>query len=132
MAGRILALAARTVPKAPTGAAQIHHVSKIGNREVVGYGWNGLTAYVDRLDYPLPPIRFKENTPDILALREKEKGDWKKLSVEEKKALYRATFCQTFSELKYKSAEWKACVGGVLIAASIAMLIGLWMAAFGK
>lgn len=67
MAGRILTLAARSaVSRAPLGAAQIHHVSKIGNRDVVGYGWNGQTAYVDRLDYPFPPIRFKENTPDVL------------------------------------------------------------------
>lgn len=130
MAGRILTIAARTATKAPTGAAQIHHVSKIGNREVVGYGWNGITAYADRVDYPMPPIRFKENTPDVLALREKEKGDWKKLSIEEKKALYRASFCQTFSEFKYKSAEWKQVVGGALIAASIAIFVSLWMAAF--
>lgn len=132
MAGRILTLAAaRSVKKAP-GTAQIHHVGKIGNREVVGYGWNGQTAYADRLDYPMPPIRFKENTPDVLALREKEKGDWKKMSREEKKALYRASFCQTFSEFKYRSPEWKACLGGALGAFGLALLVSLWMAAFGK
>lgn len=130
MAGRILTLAARkAASKAPTGAAQIHHLSKIGSREVVGYGWNGTTTYMDRLDYPFPAIRYKENTPDVLALREKEKGDWKKLSIEEKKALYRASFCQTFSEFKYKSPEWRICVGGALIALSLAIFISLWMAA---
>ena len=36
-----------------------------GNREVVGFGMNGGTFYVDRYDYPMPAIRFKENTPDI-------------------------------------------------------------------
>lgn len=67
MAGRILSVAARSViSKRPTGAAQIHNVSKIGNREVVGYGWNGQVSYADRLDYPFPGIRFKENTPDVL------------------------------------------------------------------
>lgn len=133
MAGRILTAAARTaICKRPAGVAQIHHVSKIGNREVVGYGWNGQTVYADRLDYPFPAIRFKENTPDVLALREKEKGDWKKLSIEEKKALYRASFCQTFAEFKYKSPEWIACLGGALIALGLALFISLWMAAFGK
>lgn len=67
MAGRILSVAARSaICKKPTGVAQIHHVSKIGSREVVGYGWNGSTVYADRLDYPFPAIRFKENTPDVL------------------------------------------------------------------
>merc|ERR1712179_432551 len=60
-------------------------VSKIGNREVVGFGYNGDHNYVDRVDYPMPAIRFKENTPDIQALHEKAKGDWKKLSMEEKR-----------------------------------------------
>lgn len=38
---------------------------KIGKREVVGHGWNGLPVYADRVDYPMPAIRFKEVTPDI-------------------------------------------------------------------
>lgn len=41
-------------------------VSKIGNRDVVGHGWNGEPIYFDRVDYPMPAIRFKENTPDVL------------------------------------------------------------------
>ena len=57
-----------------------------GNRDIVGYGWNGNPVYGDREEYPFPAIRFKENTPDVLALREKEKGDWKALSKEDKKA----------------------------------------------
>ena len=57
-----------------------------GKREIVGFGWNGLPTYVDRCEFPFPSIRFKETTPEILALREKEKGDWKKLTIEEKKA----------------------------------------------
>lgn len=132
MAGRILTITAARSIKAAPGTAQIHHVSKIGSREVVGYGWNGQTTYADRLDYPMPAIRFKENTPDVMMLREKEKGDWKKMSVEEKKALYRASFCQTFSEFKYRSSEWKACLGGALGAFGAAMLVALWMAAFGE
>lgn len=68
----------------------------------------------------------------LQALREKEKGDWKKLSVQEKKALYRASFCQTFSEMKYPTGEFKMHIGSALIAASIAIYISLLLAAFGK
>lgn len=47
------------------------------------------TAYVDRLDYPAPPVRYVEDaslTDESKALREKERGDWSSLSAEEKKA----------------------------------------------
>ena len=40
-------------------------VSKIGNREIVGFGLNGSPSYLDRLERPMPAIRFKENTPEI-------------------------------------------------------------------
>lgn len=64
------------------------------------------------------------------ALREKEKGCWKKLSVQEKKALYRASYCQTFSEMKYPSGEWKMCLGFGLIAISMSITCMLLMKAF--
>lgn len=41
---------------------------KIGNREIVGFGLNGEPSYIDRLERPMPAIRFKENTPDIQVL----------------------------------------------------------------
>ena len=66
------------------------------------------------------------------ALRAKEKDDWKKLSVQEKKALYRATFCQTFAEMKYPTGDWKRHVGNTLIVAGLAIFISLWMATFSK
>lgn len=47
---------------------------------------NGTASYIDHTDFPCPAIRFKENTPDVLALREKEKGEWKALTLDEKKA----------------------------------------------
>ncbi|KAL1115115.1 hypothetical protein AAG570_007146 [Ranatra chinensis] len=95
----------------------------IGSREVVGWGYNGQPFYMDRADFPMPAIRFREDTPDIKELREKEKSDWKKLSVGEKKALYRASFCQTFAEMEAPTGEWKSILGGSLIALSLA----LWM-----
>ena len=37
----------------------------IGKREVVGFGMNGSTSYLDRVDFPMPAIRYKEVTPEI-------------------------------------------------------------------
>lgn len=129
MALRLVGFALKqALPKQPLGGiASIHTLDKIGNRDIVGYGWNGTACYADRVDYPMPAVRFRENTPEILALREKEKGDWKKLSLEEKKALYRASFCQTFAELKAPSGEWKQHIGAALIFASLAIMIAVWM-----
>jgi|ERR1712142_161883 len=110
--------------------ANMGSISKIGNREVVGFGYNGDKNYVDRIDFPMPAIRFKENTPDVQALHEKAKGDWKKLSIEEKKALYRASFAQTFSEMKAPTGEWKSVLGVVLFISSLSVWIYLGMKTF--
>jgi len=87
---------------------------RLGNRDIVGFGYNGSANYMDRLELPCPAIRFKESTPDVLSLREKEKGDWKNLSAEEKKALYRSSFCQTFSEMRAPTGEWKSILAAVI------------------
>jgi len=117
MAGRILVMRALRVPKVTLGTAAMssNARSKIGTREVVGFGFNGQPMYQDRPDFPFPAIRWKEPTPDICALREKEKGDWRKLSIEEKKTLYRASFCQTFAEFKAPTGEWKSVIGFTLL-----------------
>ena len=57
----------------------------LGNRDVVGFGLNGELSYGERVTQPFPSVRFKENTPELLALRQKAKGDWKNLTLEEKK-----------------------------------------------
>nr|BAN20487.1 cytochrome c oxidase subunit iv [Riptortus pedestris] len=101
---------------------------KIGEREVVGHGVNGQPSYQDRIDFPLPAIRFKPNTPDIKILREKEKGDWKQLSLAEKKALYRASFGQTLAEVSAPTGEWKSVVGWGLVFISL----GLWLQMYIK
>jgi len=58
----------------------------LGNRDIVGYGVNGEPTYEDIPEIPCPAVRFRENSSEIMALREKEKGDWHKLTLEEKKA----------------------------------------------
>lgn len=135
---KIMAMALKNVPKSQwvrlgssASSLQLSR-ARIGNREVVGYGWNGEPTYQDRVDYPMPSVRFQENTPQVLALREKEKGDWKNLTVEEKKALYRASFCQTFAEFKHPTGEWKYVVGWSMVGISLAIMITLWMKAFGE
>merc|ERR1711976_605128 len=122
-------LAARTSTKVQSLAATRDEAyPKLGNREIVGFGVNGTPTYVDMEEYPAPAVRFKEDSPEVMALREKEKGDWKALSLEEKKALYRASFCQTFSEMKAPTGEWKVIVAGVLFG----LCITAWIMVFLK
>ena len=63
--------------------------------------------YMDTLHAPFPAIRFKEETSEIAKIREKETGDWKKMTVEEKKALYRHSFCQvcSISQFSFSAAS---------------------------
>ncbi|XP_012271489.1 cytochrome c oxidase subunit 4 isoform 1, mitochondrial-like [Orussus abietinus] len=100
--------------------------AKIGNREVVGFGMNGEYSYIDRCDFPFPAIRYRECTPDFMALREKERGDWRKLSLEEKRCLYRASFCQTFTEFEAPTSEWKSIIGWAMFWVGVS----LWLFMF--
>jgi len=129
MAGHLLAVSRvlRTTPSPllkQTIRTVVQH-SRIGSREVVGWGVNGESNYFDVLVAPFPAIRWREDTPEIVALKQKEKGDWKKLSVEEKKALYRASFCQTFAEMNAPTGEWKGILGCTLGFISIALWVFL-------
>merc|ERR1712059_162010 len=101
----------------------------IGKREIVGFGGNGEATYIDSVMNPFPAIRFKEDV-EIAALRVKEQGDWKKMTKEEKKALYRASFCQTLAEVEAPTGEWKSISGIVLVGISLGVWIYLWMATF--
>lgn len=60
-------VASVTPAKGPDGMPTEHHIfkDKIGTREIVGFGWNGFPSYADRTDFPLPAIRWKEETPEI-------------------------------------------------------------------
>jgi len=95
---------------------------KIGNREVVGYGTNGQYIYTDRKDWPFPAVRWSEPTNESKVLHEKEKGDWKKLTIEEKKALYRHSFCQTYAEIDAPTGEWKLPMAFAIFSIGFAFL----------
>jgi len=98
---------------------------KIGDREIVGWGCHGHHCYVDRTDFPYPAIRWKgPSAPGVAELRKKELGDWKELSLEDKKALYRASFRQTFSEYhRNEDGSWKYMVGGTLLGLSFSLFM---------
>jgi len=102
----------------------------IGKREVVGYGINGEANYMDNVMAPFPAIRFKEDVGEIVALRQKEQGDWKKMTKEEKKVLYRASFCQTLAECEAPTGEWKSIIGITLTGIAVGLLGYLWMNTF--
>merc|ERR1712158_30161 len=99
----------------------------IGKREVVGFGITGNEDYIDDPHHPFPAIRFREDTPEILKIKEKEKGDWKKMTIHEKKELYRASYCQTLTEIKAPTGEWKMIIGLVLSFVSIGIWCFVWV-----
>jgi hypothetical protein len=72
-------------PPPPLDAERMRRHPRIGNREIVGYGMKGKPEYFDTVMFPCPSIRWEADTPRIAELRTKEKGDWKGLSVDEKK-----------------------------------------------
>lgn len=96
---------------------------RVGYREMVGYGANGFPIYFDTPNFPFPALRYKEITGDLQALFEKQKGNWHELTKEEKKALYRANFCQTFEEFKAPRGQWMEIIGHTLILSSL----GIWL-----
>ncbi|XP_018321979.1 uncharacterized protein LOC108734798 [Agrilus planipennis] len=95
----------------------------IGLRDIVGFGMNGQPMYTDHPYFPFPSIRWKETTPEIQALRERERGDWRLLSKEDKKKIYRSSFRSTYSEFLAPSTEWMGIIGVALML----MSAGLWL-----
>jgi len=72
-------------PPPPLDHDRMRMYPRIGNREIVGYGLKGKPEYFDMVMFPCPSVRWEADTPEISALRKKEQGDWKQLSIEDKK-----------------------------------------------
>ncbi|EDX00443.1 uncharacterized protein Dyak_GE15061 [Drosophila yakuba] len=99
----------------------------VADREVVGHGINGRPIYFDSPDCPFPAIRYQEVNSKLCALREKELDDWKNLSLDEKKQLYRHSFCQTYAEFQHFTPEWKICLAVALWLVSVGIAISISM-----
>ncbi|CAL9701786.1 unnamed protein product [Knipowitschia caucasica] len=86
-----------------------------------------LPVYFDRRENPLPDISFVQTlTPEQKSLKEKEMGSWASLSNEDKIALYRISFNQSFAEMNKSSGEWKSVMGGILFFIGFTGLVVLW------
>uniref|UniRef100_UPI0037E7E789 cytochrome c oxidase subunit 4 isoform 2, mitochondrial n=1 Tax=Semicossyphus pulcher TaxID=241346 RepID=UPI0037E7E789 len=83
--------------------------------------------YWNRKSIPLPDRAYKEDlTAADKSLKQKEKGPWGQLTKEEKIALYRITFEQTFPEMSQKTGEWKTVMGGVFFFLGFTGLVIWW------
>ena len=54
------------------------------------------------------------------------------MTIEEKKVLYRASFCSTVAEMTAPTGEWKRVSGYVLIALGISLWMVIWTQKYGK
>ncbi|KAM9344044.1 cytochrome c oxidase subunit 4 isoform 2, mitochondrial [Pholidichthys leucotaenia] len=83
--------------------------------------------YCDRVDTPLPDKPYKDVLTEAeKSLKQKEKGPWGQLSKEEKIALYRLMFCQTYPEMKRRTDEWKTVFGGIFFFIGFVGLVVWW------
>lgn len=64
MANRLLASCWR--PAIQIQKRGLFTLDRVGNRDVVGFGYNGEPVYLDKTEFPMPAIRWKENTPDVM------------------------------------------------------------------
>ncbi|XP_056381485.1 cytochrome c oxidase subunit 4 isoform 1, mitochondrial [Hyla sarda] len=86
-----------------------------------------LPKYHDNRSVPLPEVSFLgELSPELKALKEKEKGAWASLSAQEKVELYRIKFNQTYADMNKGSNEWKTVFGATLFIVGFTSLIIIW------
>ncbi|KAL7870932.1 hypothetical protein SRHO_G00084290 [Serrasalmus rhombeus] len=86
-----------------------------------------LPAYFDRRENPLPEIKYvQELSAEQRSLKEKEKGSWTTLSIDEKVALYRISFKESFAEMDKSTGEWKSVFGGILFFIGFTGFVVLW------
>ena len=63
------------------------HLNFLGKREILCWGFNGdPSQYVGDPSFPAQSVRFQEDSEYVAnVLRAKEKGDWRQMTLEEKK-----------------------------------------------
>ncbi|KAF7696056.1 hypothetical protein HF521_006150 [Silurus meridionalis] len=122
-AGRLGTMLSRRAVAAFTSARMASHVSQQADMSV--------PMYCDRLDTPLPDRPYNDTlTATEKSLKQKEKGPWNSLSNEEKIALYRLMFKDTYAEMKKPSSEWKTVFGGIFFFIGLTGLVVLWQRIF--
>ncbi|XP_046923642.1 cytochrome c oxidase subunit 4 isoform 2, mitochondrial isoform X2 [Lynx rufus] len=85
------------------------------------------TNYHAQRSYPMPDEPFcTELNAEQRALKEKEKGSWTQLTHDEKVALYRLQFHETFAEMNRRSNEWKTVMGCVFFFFGFTALMIWW------
>ncbi|XP_060794107.1 cytochrome c oxidase subunit 4 isoform 2, mitochondrial [Neoarius graeffei] len=121
-AGRLgTLLSRRTVAALSTTSA------RMASHEVSQQADMSLPMYWDRRDIPLPDRPYNDTlTAAEESLKQKEKGPWNNLSKEEKIALYRIMFKETYAEMKKPSNEWKTVLGGIFFFVGLTGLVVLW------
>ncbi|GFU80986.1 uncharacterized protein TNCV_1277312 [Trichonephila clavipes] len=68
-----------------------------------------------------------DRTAAILTLKQKEKGDWRNLTLEEKQALYYMSFSQPFCDVFDEPAdEWKLILAGAFTTMGL-MTLGMYL-----
>ena len=78
----------------------------------------------ESLTSPLPARpRVIEYEGALKTLKEKEKGDWKNLSHEERMDLYNMYFGMTVSDMLRGNDEWKSSFGFTMVLVSVSILI---------
>ncbi|XP_037122136.1 cytochrome c oxidase subunit 4 isoform 2, mitochondrial [Syngnathus acus] len=106
-------------------------VARHGHGEVSQAADMSKPMYCDRVDTPLPDKAYKDELSAAdKSLKQKEKGPWNQLTKEEKIALYRLMFRQTYPEMKKTTDEWKTVMGGVFIFLGLTGLVVLWQSIY--
>ena len=70
-----------------SGTCLIQCIYFLGKREILCWGFNGdPSQYVGDPSFPAQSVRFQEDSEYVAnVLRAKEKGDWRQMTLEEKK-----------------------------------------------
>uniref|UniRef100_A0AAQ4RJI2 Cytochrome c oxidase subunit 4 n=1 Tax=Gasterosteus aculeatus aculeatus TaxID=481459 RepID=A0AAQ4RJI2_GASAC len=132
IAGRVSSLVARRATLALT-TSSARMASHAPDPEVTEAVDMSRPMYWDRLDTPLPDKLYKDELSAAeKSLKEKEKGPWSQLTNEEKIALYRLSFHQTYAEMNQPKSEWKTVVGGIFFFVGFTALVVWWQRVYGK
>ncbi|XP_063815169.1 cytochrome c oxidase subunit 4 isoform 2, mitochondrial isoform X2 [Pseudophryne corroboree] len=107
------------------GAVSVRAAHSHGDHDAVPYYTK--PVYYDHRTMPLPEIPYRETlSSQDTALKEKEKGPWKQLSLEDKITLYHMKFNQTYADMNKPTKEWKTVFGAVFFFFGLTGLIVWW------